>query len=153
MEGVQESTSVNISRMTRCRFWGGLIAGLLLGFEAMAAPAPLEWDAADHGGDMVASGRTVTRMPPAHTTWETARSRTAQSTGLRTVQIAIDAAGLGVMVRATNAKTSVALSLGEDGDSVGYWSVGATRTTAIGDTLALAEYGVGDVIGIQVDLD
>jgi hypothetical protein len=48
--------------MAPSRFSWSLLAALLLALEVRAAP--LEWDAADHGGDMVASGSTVTRTHP-----------------------------------------------------------------------------------------
>ena len=128
-----------------------LLAELATCLCACAAPPALEWDPADHGSDMVASGRALVRNPPGLTTWQTARSRTSQSGGVRTVHIAIDDPALGTMVGVTNGRTSVALSLGEDGNSIGYWSVGATRMNLTG--VSLPAFAAGDVVGIQADLD
>lgn len=128
-------------------------AALFLSFAANAAPPALQWDVADHGGEMVISAGGITRSTALGPAWETARSHTSQSVGARTVQIAIDSIGAGaVMVGVANGKTSIAASLGTNTNSVGYWNNGNTYYGGTWGGVVPGAYTAGDTLGIQVDL-
>jgi hypothetical protein len=101
-----------------------LLAFLATG-HVLADPAPLVWDPADHGGEVIVESRTVTRSSAFGAPWQTARSRTSQAAGVRTAEIAIDRVGAGVMVRIGQCARQRAAPLGSNGDSIAYWSIGA----------------------------
>lgn len=130
-----------------------LLAGLLASSCALAAPPPLAWDPADHGGDIVASGASLVRNPPGGSVWEMARSSTTQSTGVRTVQIAVDSTGTcdNIMVGVANGAARIGDSLGADTNSIGYWSNGNTFFNGTKSPAAPGAYSARDTVGIQVD--
>jgi lysophospholipase L1-like esterase len=129
------------------------LAALFLSFAASASPPAVQWDVADHGGEMVISAGSITRSTAMGPAWETARSHTSQSVGTRTVQIAIDATGTGaVMVGVANGKANISASLGANTNSVGYWSNGNTYYGGTWGGVVPGAYTTGDTIGIQADL-
>src|ERR1051325_9087432 len=132
-----------------------LVAALVASLPALAAPPPLEWDPADHGADIVASGASLVRNPPHGSVWEMARSTTSQSTGLRTVQIAVDSTGAcdNIMVGVANGAARVGESLGANANSIGYWSNGNTFVNGAKGGVMPGAYGSGDTVAIQVDFD
>jgi lysophospholipase L1-like esterase len=131
------------------------IAGLLACLPALAAPPALEWDPADHGADIVASGASLVRNPPHGSVWEMARSSTSQSTGVRTAQIAVDSTGAcdNIMVGVANGAARVGESLGASANSIGYWSNGNTFVNGAKGSVMPPAYGAGDTVAIQVDFD
>jgi hypothetical protein len=109
----------------------------------------LEWDAADHGSALVASG-AASSNPPYGPPWEAARSRTSQATGLRTIEISIDA-----LDSASHDRTGERAGFGGGVargryNSVGYWSNGNTRFNGTWGMWCPA-LGQGDIVGVQVD--
>lgn len=131
--------------------WLALLAFVGL---ANAAPPSLQWDASDHGGELVVSGGSLARMSNFGPAWETARSFTPQTSGVRTVTFGIDTllAPASLMVGVTNGITPISASLGSSANSVGYWSNGNTLVNgAFG--VFVGAYSPGDTVGVQADLD
>jgi lysophospholipase L1-like esterase len=129
-----------------------LLVLLVASLAAGAAPPSLEWDASDHGGNMVASGARLIRNSPFGSPWQTARSIISQSGGVRTVEIAIESMDDGqVMVGIANGKASIEAPLGVDSNSLGYWSNGNTWFKGAWGSVVPGSFSAGDVVGLQVD--
>jgi len=107
---------------------------------------------ADHASEIVASGSSLVRHPPNGSVWQAARSATSQSTGVRTVQIAVDSTGAcnNIMVGVANGMAKMVEPLGATTNSIGYWSSGNTFFNNEKGAVVPEAYGAGDTLGIQV---
>jgi len=131
-----------------------ILAGLLVALGALAAqaaPPTVQWDLADHGPQMIVSGGSIT-LSSSSTGWETARSLRPQSSGMRTVHIAVDNIGGGqVAIGIANGKTQLVTQIGQDINSVGYLSTGNTLANGAWGGDSPGPYTTGDVVGVRVD--
>lgn len=131
------------------------LATLFVAFAASAAPPALVWSATDHSAQAGTSGQTVTRVgvPFGHT-WDSARSDTPQTAGVRTITFRVNEIGpTGVQVGLANGKESITAQIGSDSNGLAYRQNGNVLkgNAWVGVVPLPPTFTTGDVLGMQVD--